>query len=184
MRVEVELKVPVESLSEVEGRLVAMGAAKLFEERQVDVYLQHPCRDFASTDEALRLRLVGGRCTLTYKGPKLSSTCKARREVEVEVSSYEGALSILEALGFRRVASIVKDRRAYSIDGLAVYLDSVDGLGCFVEVEAPRGLSINEAESRVRGLAERLGLPLERATTKSYLELALEKAEGLDRRGA
>ena len=40
-------------------------------------------RDFARTDEALRLRHVGEFNYITYKGPKLDATTKTRREIEI-----------------------------------------------------------------------------------------------------
>ena len=42
-----------------------------------------PCRDFAQTDEALRIRTVGDTSFVTYKGPKLDATTKTRRELEL-----------------------------------------------------------------------------------------------------
>lgn len=175
MRLELELKAPAE-LDEVRGGLEGLGASLKAEEEQVDVYLQHPCRDFASTDEALRLRRQRGVALLTYKGPRLKAGLKARREVEVEVSSFEDALALLKQLGFEEVAEIRKHRSTYELDGFKVHLDRVEGLGSFVEVEgAAEAPSIEEAERALLALARSIGVRVEEATAKSYLELYLER---------
>ena len=171
---EVELKLKVDDLSGIALRLKEAGAVKLAEEEQVDVYFQHPCRDFAETDEALRLRVSGGSARITYKGPRLSSEAKVRREVEVGVSDPERAGEILEALGFTRVAVIRKRRSVYRLGDVNVYLDEVEGLGSFVEIEADPGT--RDPLTRVREVARTLGLDPGKAILKSYLELCLERA--------
>lgn len=52
---EVEVKVPAD-LDAVRGRLRELGAEPLGTVRQVDTYYDAPHRDFAATDEALRVR--------------------------------------------------------------------------------------------------------------------------------
>jgi len=177
MGLELELKAPAH-LGRVEARLKELGASLIDVVDEVDVYLQHPCRDFTSTDEALRLRRQGGLTTLTYKGPRLSSTgqVKARDEVEVSVSSFEAALEVLERLGFRKVAEVVKRRRVYELNGFKVYLDSVEGLGSFVEVECRSSPEeLEKARSSIFKLAKQLGIEVEKALDASYLEMYLER---------
>ena len=49
--------------------------------KQVDYYFGHPARDFIKTDEVLRLRTVDGdQNFITYKGARIDSTTKTRRE--------------------------------------------------------------------------------------------------------
>ena len=69
---EVELKFRVADLPAVEGRLAALGARFAAPVEQVDRYFAHPARDFAQTDEALRLRRVGDEIAITWKGPRLA----------------------------------------------------------------------------------------------------------------
>ena len=58
---------------------------------QVDQYFAHPARDFAQTDEALRLRRVGKQNFITYKGSKIDATTKTRREIELPLAPGEEA---------------------------------------------------------------------------------------------
>src|ERR1700688_1176895 len=73
-------------------------------EVQVDRYYAHPARDFAQTDEALRIRRIGQANYVTYKGPKLDTTTKTRRELELPLAPGDagaaGFAELLEALGF------------------------------------------------------------------------------------
>ncbi|HET6404619.1 MAG TPA: class IV adenylate cyclase [Candidatus Thermoplasmatota archaeon] len=104
-------------------------------EEHADLYLAHPARDFAATDEALRLSSRGGRSDITYKGPKLDAGSKARREIVVPVPDAAAARAMLEALGFRAVREVRKTRRLFRAEGFEVALDEVPGLGTYVELE-------------------------------------------------
>lgn len=53
---EVEQKFPLADVAAVERRLAELGAQAGGTVEQVDRYFNHPVRDFAQTDEALRLR--------------------------------------------------------------------------------------------------------------------------------
>lgn len=176
---EVELKIKVDSAPEAERALMAAGASLLYEEEQIDTYFQHPSRDFKETDEALRVRRAAGKAFIAYKGPKLSKLSKTRVEIEIPVPDADAAEELFRLLGFTEVARVEKVRRAYAIEGVKVYVDSVKGLGNFVELELPAlPGEVREAEETLQALAERLGLPLDRSTLKSYLELILESREG------
>lgn len=177
---EVETKIVLpecKHLRRLREKLASLGC--VFEEHVVeeDVYYQHPCRNFAETDEALRIRVVEGKVELTYKGPKkkLESSVKAREEISVSIASQPKQVkAMLEKLGFREVAVIRKERDYYSCGDATVSLDHVEKLGCFVEIEY-RGRG--DASSRLEELIERLGLEGLERTTLSYLELLLRKFE-------
>ncbi len=174
---EVELKLPLgEEEDAVRARIEARWGPPQARVRQEDLYFAHPCRDLAARDEAVRIRRSGDRTFLTYKGPKESGRSKARREVELAVASFETARAFLEALGFRPVAWIRKERLLYRAGSVTLALDRVEGLGAFLELETvgPRAhLAVLEAQVRV--LARELGLDPERQERRSYLELWLEK---------
>lgn len=172
---EIEAKVRVDDLEGVRKRLVEEGAEKIGEASQHDVYYNAPHRDFAATDEALRVRYTAGAPEITYKGPKIASAgIKARREINVGVDSGEKFEELLELLGFRRSASVAKRREEFRLRGATIALDSVEGLGTFVEIEVMAEENREEAEAPIYELEEILGV---RGThiTDSYLELLLSK---------
>ncbi len=87
MPYEVEMKFPAADLAELESRLAGLGATIAAPQSEVDVYFAHPARDFAKTDEALRIRRKGSLNFITYKGPKIDAATKTRREIELPLSA-------------------------------------------------------------------------------------------------
>jgi len=162
-------------LQALEERLKRLGAAPMEEAVEEDTYYQHPCRDFAETDEALRIRRSRGSAELTYKGPREhgGGGVKARVELTVRVDDAEAMDEVLRALGFTPVAAVRKKRRYYRLGDVTVSLDLVEGLGCFAEVEYS-GAGGDPARAVLEAL-ERLGVADKPRTVKSYLELLLEK---------
>jgi adenylate cyclase class 2 len=184
MQYEVEQKFPVADLGAVAGRLAALGADVAAAEEEVDLYFAHPARDFAATDEALRLRRKGPRGYITYKGPKIDSTTKTRREIELPLAEPAGGPSgwreLLETLGFRPVAEVRKSRRkafvSWQSRRVEVSLDAVEKVGTFVELELMAGAEeVAAARAAIAALAGQLGLT--EGERRSYLELLLERRE-------
>lgn len=168
---EIEIKTPSSDNGGVERLLLSKGAEKLGEHDQVDEYFNHPSRDFALTDEALRLRR-DSKGRITYKGPKLDRETKTREEIEMEVDDLDKMAQILLRLGFRRVAKVAKKRKEFLLDGITVCLDSVQGLGDFVELEL-QGTDAEEGRSRIEKLRDELGLA--GSERRSYLEMLLSR---------
>jgi adenylate cyclase class 2 len=182
MHFEVEQKFRVDDLAAIEAQLIALGVRLDADIEQLDRYFAHPCRDFAQTDEALRIRQVGARCFVTYKGPKIDSTTKTRRELELPLSDApEGVAqwtALLEALGFQSVAEVHKLRLpghlTWQAAEIEIALDRVDHVGTFVEFELLAGAEgLELAKSRILSLAAELGLA--GAERRSYLELLLSR---------
>lgn len=140
------------------------------EKEEYDVYLNHPCRDFAKTDEALRIR-IEKKVKVTYKGPKVDKETKSREEVNLEVNSFESALKLFESLGFRKFRTVRKRRRIYRLEGAIICVDSVEGLGDFIEIEVEGGL---DRKDEIFRIANMLGYSRSESIRLSYLEL-LEK---------
>jgi adenylate cyclase class 2 len=146
---------------------------------QEDTYYSAPDRDFADTDEALRIRRERSDGTetarLTYKGPLVDSESKTREEFETGVDDGETMGRILERLGYDPVATVRKERDRYEYSGYEIVLDAVADLGEFVEVETEASASSVEAErAGAIEVLERLGLDARDQLRTSYLELLLE----------
>jgi adenylate cyclase class 2 len=182
MQYEVEQKHRVEDVAALVTQLEQRGVTLKAPVTQADQYFAHPARDFAKTDEALRIRTTGRRAFVTYKGPKLDTATKTRRELELPLHADDVAgakfAELLSALGFRPVETVRKQRRKFEIDfkGHRVEgaLDDVEHVGTFVELElAASDENLEPTKQVIRELAEELRLsPSERL---SYLELLLEK---------
>jgi adenylate cyclase class 2 len=168
---EVEQKFRVHQFEPIEAELRALGATFHPAVDQCDEYFAHPSRDFAVTDEALRIRRVGPASWITYKGPKLDRTSKTRWECAAHCGE------LLQALGFRTVAQVHKHRRCAELVWqdlrVEVSLDQVRDLGRFVELEIVADhANFPAAKQSLASLAQRLGLA--DTERRSYLELLLE----------
>ncbi|MEN3035344.1 MAG: class IV adenylate cyclase [Candidatus Methanosuratincola sp.] len=168
---EIEAKAQVEDASIAESIVRRSGGDLIGEKKQVDIYLSHPCRDMRAADEALRLRLEGEACVVTFKGARMKGNLKSREELEFSVWDWEKALEVFKRLGFKVSAKVCKVRREYRLLGANVAIDKVEGLGDFVEIEAPRIGTEMERSALVEKVANLIGVEKDRLTTKSYAEL-------------
>jgi adenylate cyclase class 2 len=177
--VELKLRVPHER---VRDRLSTLGAERVETVTQVDTYYDAPHRDFAVTDEALRLRRERGSdastTRITYKGPLVETASKTRREVETSVGDEDRMADILDALGFSPAAVVEKERERYDLDGYTLTLDTVADLGEFVEIE--REAADDDLDSVRAGavaILDDLGLDPDEQLRTSYLGLLLDSSE-------
>jgi adenylate cyclase class 2 len=178
---EVELKYRVKDSQQVRAILLAWGAQPRPVRKDIDHYFNAPDRDFAQTDEAVRIRRIGTANSLTYKGPKQNTRAKTRTEIELPLADgaeiAATAVHFLSGLGFRPVAAVMKTREVfdYTRNGFAleICLDDVGAIGTFVEIEImTEPTTLSEAQAILDELARDLGLTdLER---RSYLQLLLD----------
>ena len=170
---EVEAKAYLDEPEHIISSIIELGGREIYFTVQRDTYYRHPSRDFAVTDEALRIREEEGRSFITYKGPKLDAEIKSREELEVPLVDPKDLGGLLLRLGFEPVAVVEKRRRGFLVGMLEVCVDEVKGLGHFLEVEARECEDLEEGRARVVGLLD--ALDLERRERRSYLELLLER---------
>ena len=182
MKLEVEQKYRIERPDELRRLLTHLGASFRPAVRQIDSYFNHPSRDFAQTDEALRIRTIGERNFVTYKGPKLDSRVKTRRELEQPLADGAEAADrfceLLTALGFRATAVVAKWRASAEVDWrdtkYELAWDTVDALGEFLEIE----LVVDETEresAQTRIAALETELQCNSVERRSYLEMVLAR---------
>ena len=179
MTIEVEVKSRMDDARAFERMLRQAGARRTKEAVEEDTYYSHPGRDFAATDEALRIRRAGKGADMTYKGPKLDRMSKSREEIVVPLDGPEGARradAMLRRLGFGTVAAVRKRRRVYVLGKFEICVDRVGGLGDFFEIEA-RGPRKGYGKLRDEALALMRRLGGREPERMSYLELLLARRE-------
>lgn len=177
--IEVEVKAKIENFDDMKKKLENLGAIKSKKEFQEDIYFNSPIVDFANTDEALRIRTTKENektnIFITYKGPKIDSKSKTRKEIEIEIEDSEKCSDIFQNLGFTKVRAVRKNRQYYTYKNFEISLDDVEGLKPYMEIEISLedGSDYNEAQEKIFELFSKLGINdgFERT---SYLEL-LEK---------
>lgn len=175
---EVEVKVRADH-DAVRARLPDLDAESLGTVEQADTYYGHPVRDFAETDEALRVRretrdgAFDAEARVTYKGPLVEAESKTREEFETGVDDGDTMAAILEELGFEAVETVEKTRERFRVDQYTVTLDAIDGLGEFVEVET-ESETVEPAREGAQAVLRDLGLNPDEQIRTSYLGLLLD----------
>lgn len=174
--IEVEVKAKINDFKEMEEKLSEIGAAKTKKEFQEDIYFNSPVVDFAETDEALRIRTTteddNTNIFITYKGPKIDKESKTRREIEMGIDEAQKCSDIFEAIGFKKVRAVRKNRQYYAYENFEISLDDIEGLDPYMEIEIALndGEDYSEAQNSIFELFEKLGITNGFERT-SYLEL-------------
>jgi len=137
--IEIEIKVRAGDLKVLRARLLELGAA-VHRKRYREANTLYDFRDGALYREkkALRLRTIGRKAYLTFKGtPQPSRRFKVREEFETAVGNGRQARLILKALGFVPVFSYEKRRTILKKGTLQICLDEFAD-GNFLEFEGDR----------------------------------------------
>jgi adenylate cyclase class 2 len=178
---EVEAKFRAPDWTGVVAKLTEWGATVVETREDTDHYFNAPDRDFAKTDEALRLRRIGTENCLTYKGPKRDAATKTRTEVELQLApganAAATAVRFLTHLAYRPVAVVSKTRQVYVLTRgsfeVEVCLDDVGSVGKFVELEIQADeAEFEDAKTILLQTAADLGLTDQER--RSYLEMLLQ----------
>jgi len=169
---ETEVKVRLDDLAALRTKLLAMGAV-VAKERHFEENTLYDFRDkrLLNRREALRVRKVGRKAFLTFKGtPQKSRKYKIRTEYETEVRNARDLVRILQSLGLAEAARYEKHRTVLRKGTLLICLDETR-IGMFVEFEGER--------EKIAQMARVLGLPKKNWIQKSYLTLLREAGEGV-----
>jgi adenylate cyclase class 2 len=194
--IEVEIKAKVSDPDSIREKFKSKDGKYIISLHHEDTYFNMPekLRDFRKTDEALRIRKSIEsedkfessekkiNYYLTYKGKKLDSLTKTRKELEISVSSGEIMKDLLNSLGFREVLTVVKERELYKVQYkdkvIIALIDYIPILNeWFIEVEL-----ITESTKKLEDSRELLfeflnsiNIKREESIRKSYLELIVER---------
>jgi len=134
MKKEIEIKIKVSDLTLVEQLLAEAGCmlgGPVVQEDTIYINYDRPFIEFKTGDVFLRIRKSNGKNLFTFKqGEEMNSI-----ERETEVENAEQLHDILTFLGFRPEVQVRKTRRKGAWKQYEVCLDTVDGLGSFIELE-------------------------------------------------
>ncbi len=182
---EVEMKFRIASAIEFERKLETVGVVLEAPVEEIDQFYRHPSRDFSQTDEGLRIRrrvFADGseERFLTYKGPKIDSLTKTRKEIEISLGVDQPWHDVLDALGFQPAAVVAKIRRRGHLErngrSFDVVLDVLPELvrrgehGTFTELETIAA-EVDMESARQALLALAAEFELTESVRRGYLEI-------------
>jgi adenylate cyclase class 2 len=174
MKIEIESKISVESFDSVISGLKESGATFREKVLQRDTFFVDKEKNLIATDRGLRLRRQicdgGEKVILTYKGKRQKKGFKSRREIEVEVNSFESMEEMFLALGLEKSIAFEKKRDYWFLDECEICLDELPMLGKFVEVEGPD-------EAAIRRVLEMIGLSASDHVDESYSRMMSAKLD-------
>lgn len=136
---EIEIQMRVENVSALMDFLQAKAEFKA-EKKEVDEYYTPAHRDFLAirpVKEWLRLRDRDGKFTINYKDWHYEANGQSNYcdEYETVVENIETMRSILAALNCKVIVRVEKVRKTWIYGDYEIDIDSVVGLGDFVEIE-------------------------------------------------
>lgn len=160
---EIEVKLRIPSVGVMRPRLVRGGFNLVQPDAVETSQLWDRSGELLGQGSALRIRQYGGRCLLTWKGPKVADPqLKIRPEVETEVADPAAMEAILQALGYQPALTIIKTRSVWVRGDLEACLDQTP-YGSFLELEG-------EPEAIRQAMAQ-LGLGPAQIEPRSYAAL-------------
>lgn len=177
--IEVEIKAKIQDPKKAFEKIKEIGGEYSHSEIQRDIYFNGEHTDFRESDEALRIREIpigdDFKNVLTYKGPKLNTESKTRKEVEVEIENKEKMTEILISLGYKPSAIVNKVRRIFKYEDYIITVDKLKELGYYMEIEyiTNNTEDIDYIQKKIFTIFDKLGIN-DGFEKTSYLEL-LEK---------
>ena len=159
--VERELKFPGIELERLKERLQELEAERSGPAAFEDNLILDRESELQAQGKLLRLRTVGPRNWLTFKGPmRMEGMLKVREEHEIGVEGAEETLALFACLGYQVVTRYQKVREEWQLGGVTIALDHTP-IGDFAEFEG------DGAET----VARRCGFDPQKAERRSYLRL-------------
>ncbi len=163
MAQEIEVKFPLRNRAELLQKLHAIGGQRLYAETFEDNIVLDRRGELRTKGALLRVRKFGRYSIATYKGPmSIEGGIKSREEVQTGVESFEHAIELLDALGFKPVFRYQKFREVWRVKEVEVVLDRTP-IGDYFEIEGTADL--------IRSIAAELGMNMDQAIRQTYADL-------------
>src|SRR5713226_6376261 len=150
MAQEIEVKFPLQNRGELIRKLQDIGAHRLYAETFEDNIVLDRRGELRTKGALLRVRKFGKYSLATYKGPmSIEGGIKSREEVQTGVESFELAIQLFDALGFKPVFRYQKFREVWRLRDVEVVIDRTP-IGEYFEIEGPMEM--------IRTIAAELGM--------------------------
>jgi predicted adenylyl cyclase CyaB len=119
---EIEVKIIEIDRKKVEDDLATLSATKTFDGNVETLFFDFQDNTITRAKNLLRLRRIGDKTDLTFKGFVQSQSAKVRHEYEVSISDFETMRLILKSIGLISTWRIEKHRTSYVLSG-GVHVD-------------------------------------------------------------
>ena len=171
---EIETKVLEVDTEAIKKKLKSLGAKEIQNTRlYVDWYCPKEAKE-GRHPWYLRVRKTSdGKSEISWKSlEKFLGNTRQSQEININVSDFEKAKSLLEAIGLAHYAHQEKDRVSFALQDWNFDLDQYPGMPAYLEIEG-------KSEEHVRQAIELLELQNHQAISQGETKLIKEKY-GLD----
>jgi predicted adenylyl cyclase CyaB len=156
---EIEMKAVLQNPNELRRSLRKNRARMVGKYKEINMAFDFPDSRLERNQNLLRLRRIGKRTIMTFKGRTKDGRAKVRDEFETDVMHFKAVLSILKGIGLVETFKLEKIREEYRLGKSTVVIDRLPKLGYFCEIET-------DSEREIDRVALRLGI--KNLTNKSY----------------
>lgn len=136
MKKEIEVKVKTTHHPEIQAKLESLGcvfSTPAIQDDAIYVNFDEDFTAFMPETNFLRIRASGGKYIFTLKQPQKNELDCIEKETEIsDPEAMEGAL---ELMGYHLAVRVKKTRTKTKYQDMEICLDSIEGLGDFIEVE-------------------------------------------------
>ncbi len=134
--VEKELKILEIDPIELQKKLCALGASRLFSGKIHDIYYDCPQNSLQKSQKRIRIRKKGDSHLITLKDLLPSKKLKKATETELYVEDHKQIDHMLQTYGLFPIREKKKERISYSLDGVIFDIDFYEGIPPVLEIEA------------------------------------------------
>lgn len=176
---EIEAKIKIIEPTVIESLVRHLGGVERFRRIETNIFYDQ-ARKLDKKGEVLRLRQeyylyrfgdgAGEVVSATFKGRRKKGKLKIRPEHEFEVSDFDQARAMFEALGYKESFRFEKKRQSFSLGDCVVEIDTLPYLGHYVEIEGG-------TEKKINKVVKQLGLDGEKLIVEGYGGLLRKDAQ-------
>ncbi len=170
---EIEIRAKIKNIKNVEQCILGLGTKLVKQKRQIDKYFGE-INLFKKLGYSflMRVRNEDNKKFLTYKGAKLKKD-GVWEEYEFDIDNEIMAEAMLKAMGLEKVIEVNKNRIEYKLDDLTICLDTIEDLGCFVEIESQDDNDIDK--DKLKKIMDKLNIKENQIMHKGYVTMLLIK---------
>lgn len=164
MAKEVEVKFKIKSPRLIEKYLKTLGAKKIFQALEKDIYYSTPFR--RRTQFTIRLRKISNEGIFTLKYPVLkerSKRYKVLNELEAVVKDADMFDKMLKKIGFKPTFFKEKFRKTYKLKQVLIAIDKLPYIGFYIEIEG--------AKSKIKEVLKLLKLDQKKSEILTYADI-------------
>ena len=160
---EIEVKFALKDRVDLVRKLHDIGGQRLYPETFEDNIVLDRRGELRTKGSLLRVRKFGKYSIATYKGPmSIEGGVKSREEVQTGVESFELAIQLFDALGYKPVFRYQKFREVWRVREVEVVLDRTP-IGAYFEIEGRLEV--------IRKIAEELEINMDAGIRQTYADL-------------